>query len=97
LKAVDSLVPIGRGQRKLIIGNKQTGKIVIAIDTILNQKQIHTHGTSNNEKMYCVCSNWIETFNLAPKIVFKGNLSLFFPPKHDCFLGQFKPIFPSKT
>ncbi len=39
LKAVDSLVPIGCGQRKLIIGDRQTGKIAIAIDTILNQRK----------------------------------------------------------
>ena len=38
LKAVDSLIPIGRGQRELIIGDRQTGKTAIAIDTILNQK-----------------------------------------------------------
>ena len=38
LKAVDSLVPIGRGQRELIIGDRQTGKTAIAIDTIINQK-----------------------------------------------------------
>ena len=40
LKAVDSLVPIGRGQRELIIGDRQTGKTAIAIDTILNQKSV---------------------------------------------------------
>ena len=39
LKAVDSLVPIGRGQRELIIGDRQTGKTAVAIDTILNQKK----------------------------------------------------------
>jgi F-type H+-transporting ATPase subunit alpha len=54
LKAVDSLVPIGRGQRELIIGDRQTGKTAIAIDTILNQKQINTQGTSDSEKLYCV-------------------------------------------
>jgi F-type H+-transporting ATPase subunit alpha len=52
LKAVDSLVPIGRGQRELIIGDRQTGKTAIAIDTILNQKQLNA--TSTNEKLYCV-------------------------------------------
>ncbi len=52
LKVVDSLVPIGHGQQKLIIGDKQTGKIVITIVTILNQKQLNAHGTSNNEKLY---------------------------------------------
>lgn len=41
LKAVDSLIPIGRGQRELIIGDRQTGKTAIAVDTILNQKQVN--------------------------------------------------------
>ena len=58
LKAVDSLVPIGRGQRELIIGDRQTGKTAIAIDTILNQKQINTVSDKNsggsNQKLYCV-------------------------------------------
>ena len=53
LKAVDSLVPIGRGQRELIIGDRQTGKTAIAIDTILNQKKMNeTRATS--ERLYCV-------------------------------------------
>nr|YP_010921743.1 ATP synthase F1 subunit alpha [Pinellia ternata]WIM35518.1 ATP synthase F1 subunit alpha [Pinellia ternata] len=52
LKAVDSLVPIGRGQRELIIGDRQTGKTAIAIDTILNQKQINS--SSESETLYCV-------------------------------------------
>ncbi|KAG8386874.1 hypothetical protein BUALT_Bualt03G0194300 [Buddleja alternifolia] len=54
LKAVDSLVPIGRGQRKLIIGDRQTGKTAIAIDTILNQKQLNSKATSESETLYCV-------------------------------------------
>ncbi|KAF3653207.1 ATP synthase subunit alpha, mitochondrial [Capsicum annuum] len=49
LKAVDSLVPIGRGQRELIIGDRQTGKTAIAIDTILNQKQLNSRATSEKE------------------------------------------------
>jgi proton translocating ATP synthase F1 alpha subunit len=53
LKAVDSLVPIGRGQRELIIGDRQTGKTAIAIDTILNQKSIHA-GNDESKKLYCV-------------------------------------------
>jgi len=53
LKAVDSLVPIGRGQRELIIGDRQTGKTAIAIDTILNQKSIHA-GSDESNKLYCV-------------------------------------------
>merc|ERR1712072_73551 len=53
LKAVDALVPIGRGQRELIIGDRQTGKTAIAIDTILNQAKAHA-GDDNSLKLYCV-------------------------------------------
>src|SRR3982751_6297717 len=53
LKAIDSLVPIGRGQRELIIGDRQTGKTAVAIDTILNQKQINA-GDDESKKLYCV-------------------------------------------
>jgi proton translocating ATP synthase F1 alpha subunit len=53
LKAVDSLVPIGRGQRELIIGDRQTGKTAIALDTILNQKELNK-STNEKEKLYCV-------------------------------------------
>ena len=55
LKAVDSLVPIGRGQRELIIGDRQTGKTAIAIDTILNQKTVNkAAGDDQSKKLYCV-------------------------------------------
>ena len=47
LKAIDSLIPIGRGQRELIIGDRQTGKTAVAVDTIINQKAINE---SNDEK-----------------------------------------------
>nr|YP_009138086.1 ATP synthase F1 subunit alpha [Lobosphaera incisa]AKF78644.1 ATP synthase F1 subunit alpha [Lobosphaera incisa] len=53
LKAVDSLVPIGRGQRELIIGDRQTGKTAIAIDTILNQKSVNQN-PDQSKKLYCV-------------------------------------------
>jgi F-type H+-transporting ATPase subunit alpha len=53
LKIVDSLVPIGRGQRELIIGDRQTGKTALAIDAILNQRQINA-GTDEKAKLYCV-------------------------------------------
>lgn len=53
LKAVDSLVPIDRGQRELIIGDRQTGKTAVAIDTILNQKGAHA-GSDETKKLYCV-------------------------------------------
>ncbi len=53
LKAVDSLIPIGRGQRELIIGDRQTGKTSIAIDTIINQVKAHQTGDKNNQ-LYCI-------------------------------------------
>ena len=53
LKAVDSLVPIGRGQRELIIGDRQTGKTAIAIDTMINQKSIND-GNDESKKLYCI-------------------------------------------
>lgn len=53
LKSVDSLVPIGRGQRELIIGDRQTGKTAVAIDAILNQKTVNTT-TDESKKLYCV-------------------------------------------
>jgi F-type H+-transporting ATPase subunit alpha len=53
LKAVDALIPIGRGQRELIIGDRQTGKTAIILDTILNQKPIHVSGPEQ-EKLHCV-------------------------------------------
>jgi len=53
LKALDTLIPIGRGQRELIIGDRQTGKTAIAIDTIINQKEINISGEEKN-KLYCV-------------------------------------------
>jgi F-type H+-transporting ATPase subunit alpha len=53
LKAVDALIPVGRGQRELVIGDRQTGKTAIILDTILNQKPIHISGPEK-EKLYCV-------------------------------------------
>ena len=53
LKAIDSLIPIGRGQRELIIGDRQTGKTAVAIDTIINQKEINKSGEEKN-KLYCI-------------------------------------------
>jgi len=53
LKALDALVPIGRGQRELIIGDRQTGKTAVALDTFINQKQINKSG-KEGEKLYCI-------------------------------------------
>jgi len=53
LKAIDSLIPVGRGQRELIIGDRQTGKTAIALDTILNQKEVNA-GDDESKKLYCI-------------------------------------------
>jgi F-type H+/Na+-transporting ATPase subunit alpha len=53
LKAIDALIPIGRGQRELIIGDRQTGKTAVALDTILNQKSLNA-GNDESQKLYCV-------------------------------------------
>ncbi len=54
LKAIDSLIPIGRGQRELIIGDRQTGKTAIIVDTILNQKKVNDAAADDSEKLYCI-------------------------------------------
>src|SRR5690242_539945 len=53
LKALDALVPVGRGQRELIIGDRQTGKTAVAIDTFINQKEVNA-GTDEGKKLYCI-------------------------------------------
>jgi F-type H+-transporting ATPase subunit alpha len=53
LKAIDTLIPVGRGQRELIIGDRQTGKTAVAIDTILNQKTVNA-GDDEKAKLYCI-------------------------------------------
>jgi F-type H+-transporting ATPase subunit alpha len=53
LKAIDTLIPVGRGQRELIIGDRQTGKTAVAIDTILNQKAANA-GSDESAKLYCI-------------------------------------------
>ena len=53
LKAIDALVPVGRGQRELIIGDRQTGKSAVAIDTFINQKEVNA-GDDEGKKLYCV-------------------------------------------
>jgi len=53
LKALDSLVPVGRGQRELIIGDRQTGKTAVAVDTIINQKPVNESG-DESKKLYCI-------------------------------------------
>ena len=54
IKAVDSLVPIGRGQRELVIGDRQTGKTTLILDTIINQKKLNEKATTFQDKVFCV-------------------------------------------
>ena len=54
LKAVDALIPVGRGQRELIIGDRQTGKTAVILDTIINQKKINDAATSDKDKLFCI-------------------------------------------
>ena len=54
IKAIDALIPIGRGQRELIIGDRQTGKTAVILDTFLNQKPAHTANAAESEKLYCI-------------------------------------------
>ena len=54
LKAVDSLIPVGRGQRELIIGDRQTGKTAIILDTILNQKKVNDAAKNDADKLFCI-------------------------------------------
>ena len=53
MKAIDALIPVGRGQRELVIGDRQTGKTAIILDAMLNQKSVHDNGPEQ-EKLYCV-------------------------------------------
>src|ERR1700742_4334800 len=53
LKAIDSLIPVGRGQRELIIGDRQTGKTAVAVDAIINQKNVNKSG-DESQKLYCI-------------------------------------------
>ena len=54
IKAIDSLIPVGRGQRELSIGDRQTGKTAVIIDTILNQKRINSEAKDESGKLYCI-------------------------------------------
>ena len=61
LKAIDSLIPVGRGQRELIIGDRQTGKTAIAIDAIINQKEINT--INKEASILYICCYWSKKIN----------------------------------
>ncbi|MEM3062637.1 MAG: F0F1 ATP synthase subunit alpha [Nitrososphaerota archaeon] len=74
IKAVDSLLPIGRGQRELIIGDRQTGKTALAVDTIINQKYYNTMGGNTRENLLCIYvligqkrSNMVQIYNILKR------------------------------
>ncbi|RVT96986.1 F0F1 ATP synthase subunit alpha [Rhodovarius crocodyli] len=54
IKAIDALIPIGRGQRELVIGDRQTGKTAVVVDTIINQKTVNAAATDESQKLYCI-------------------------------------------
>ncbi|WP_160122030.1 F0F1 ATP synthase subunit alpha [Rhodovarius lipocyclicus] len=54
IKAIDALIPIGRGQRELVIGDRQTGKTAVVVDTIINQKAVNANATDESQKLYCI-------------------------------------------
>jgi F-type H+-transporting ATPase subunit alpha len=54
IKAIDAMIPVGRGQRELIIGDRQTGKTAVCIDTILNQRETNAAATNDSEKLFCI-------------------------------------------
>ena len=54
IKAIDAMIPIGRGQRELIIGDRQTGKTAVALDTMLNQKSYNDAAADDSDKLYCI-------------------------------------------
>ena len=58
IKSVDAMIPIGRGQRELVIGDRQTGKTTVCIDTILNQKEFYDAGNP----VYCICCSRPKSF-----------------------------------
>jgi F-type H+-transporting ATPase subunit alpha len=58
LKALDALVPVGRGQRELIIGDRQTGKTAVAVDAIINQKEINKSDDESKKTLLYLCSYW---------------------------------------
>ena len=68
LKAIDALVPIGRGQRELIIGDRQTGKTAVAIDAFINQKPTNqAAGDDDSKKTFLyLCCDWTKAFNRCP-------------------------------
>ncbi|MEL7113587.1 MAG: F0F1 ATP synthase subunit alpha, partial [Pseudomonadota bacterium] len=54
IKAIDGMIPVGRGQRELVIGDRQTGKTAVCVDTILNQKETNAAAKDDSEKLFCI-------------------------------------------
>ena len=65
IKAIDSLIPIGRGQRELIIGDRQTGKTSVIIDTILNQKEVNKNSDESKKTLLYICFYWSKRSTVA--------------------------------
>ena len=65
VKAIDAMIPIGRGQRELIIGDRQTGKSAIAIDTIINQREFYERG----EPVFCIYVASGQKLLLSPRLL----------------------------
>ena len=63
IKALDALVPVGRGQRELIIGDRQTGKTAVAIDAILNQKTVNQSNKRKRKIILYLCCYWSKKIN----------------------------------
>jgi len=80
VKAVDSMIPIGKGQRELIIGDRQTGKSAIAIDTILNQKLLHVKNSPEKVFLYLCCywSKKINSCSIGSKFKKRGCFFLYY-------------------
>ena len=105
LKAIDSLIPIGRGQRELIIGDRQTGKTAIAVDTFINQKPVNAAaGKDDSKKLFCIYvavgqkrSTVAQIVRARSKSRARWNIRLLSPPphpiRHRC--SSWRPIQPA--
>merc|ERR1712195_247134 len=91
IKAVDPLVPIGRGQRELIIGDRQTGKTAVAIDTIINQKRFND-GTEEKKKLMCIYVAIGQKRSTVAQIVKRltdADPLKYLAPYSGCAMGEF--------
>merc|ERR1739848_568910 len=90
-RAVDSLVPVGRGQRELIIGDRQTGKTSIALDTLINQKATHD-SSDENAKLYCIyvaVGQKRSTVAQFQRVLEENGALQFSVPYSGCAIGEY--------